>query len=536
MGVGARMAWNGASGAISEAFTSGGFLDREESSFPHLLMALLWIVRGIACFLPVVLCLTVSGMSGNYLLTNPLLRAHGTNPYNTLLAETAAPLFNSGTCREMSMGGNVFDTIVFHMPNRRDTRGRRAESRPAESEGALVDEPLFAWHIADDDLPRSFFFISRGDVAHRRVGKFIFKGFYFGKRRADDCPLSSRDGSPPRMHVRPGSQSRRTRCRMSDVSHFTCLCVWWCAESRPSVFPLIRAPPRGLSFTCSHLPVCGRASVRPLYLFLMLFGPRPVSIGNDTSAVSRDELLTRNLIRLDVCRRMIVLEPFACAVFAGHSLNNAPGSGLMATLPLNGNFNNSYSVGKDLGEVGDLGEGALDEAALEKMIISELVQNNLRTCRGSQSAEQGGRQAATVSRGDAASLVHGGEPAGVGLGLEAPLLPQRTHSLLYPPHPHPGVGCEGGGYLTQLPPDSERRPQPHNPNRDSLYASLPNLVDGPAAPDGIVQDVYYMGAPVQAPSLQPYYDIGVSAADSVRDCVPEGETSSDGQMQLVTSL
>ncbi|XP_075615894.1 adhesion G protein-coupled receptor L2 isoform X9 [Balearica regulorum gibbericeps] len=42
------------------------------------------------------------GMTGNYLLTNPLLRPHGTNnPYNTLLAETvvcnapSAPVFNS---------------------------------------------------------------------------------------------------------------------------------------------------------------------------------------------------------------------------------------------------------------------------------------------------------------------------------------------------------------------------------------------------------------------------------------------------------
>lgn len=43
----------------------------------------------------------ILGMTGNYLLTNPLLRPHGTNnPYNTLLAETVvcntptAPVFN----------------------------------------------------------------------------------------------------------------------------------------------------------------------------------------------------------------------------------------------------------------------------------------------------------------------------------------------------------------------------------------------------------------------------------------------------------
>lgn len=47
-------------------------------------------------------CLAIPGMTGNYLLTNPLLRPQGTNnPYNTLLAETVvcntptAPVFNS---------------------------------------------------------------------------------------------------------------------------------------------------------------------------------------------------------------------------------------------------------------------------------------------------------------------------------------------------------------------------------------------------------------------------------------------------------
>lgn len=47
-------------------------------------------------------CLATPGMTGNYLLTNPLLRPQGTNnPYNTLLAETVvcntptAPVFNS---------------------------------------------------------------------------------------------------------------------------------------------------------------------------------------------------------------------------------------------------------------------------------------------------------------------------------------------------------------------------------------------------------------------------------------------------------
>lgn len=39
-------------------------------------------------FLPVSFLCVISGMTGNYLLTNPLLRTHDTNPYNNLLAET----------------------------------------------------------------------------------------------------------------------------------------------------------------------------------------------------------------------------------------------------------------------------------------------------------------------------------------------------------------------------------------------------------------------------------------------------------------
>lgn len=53
-------------------------------------------------FSTLLFCPAAPGMTGNYLLTNPLLRPQGTNnPYNTLLAETVvcntptAPVFNS---------------------------------------------------------------------------------------------------------------------------------------------------------------------------------------------------------------------------------------------------------------------------------------------------------------------------------------------------------------------------------------------------------------------------------------------------------
>lgn len=66
---------------------------------------------------------------------------------------------------------------------------------------------------------------------------------------------------------------------------------------------------------------------------------------------------------------------------SGHSLNNARDTSAMDTLPLNGNFNNSYSLRKgdytDSVQVVDCGL-SLNDTAFEKMIISELVHNNLR--------------------------------------------------------------------------------------------------------------------------------------------------------------
>ncbi|KAG7282886.1 hypothetical protein CRUP_020724 [Coryphaenoides rupestris] len=72
----------------------------------------------------------------------------------------------------------------------------------------------------------------------------------------------------------------------------------------------------------------------------------------------------------------------------GHSMNNVVrDTSAMDTLPLNGNFNNSYSLRNgdfgDAVQVVDCGLN-LDDAAFEKMIISELVHNNLRACNKSQ--------------------------------------------------------------------------------------------------------------------------------------------------------
>uniref|UniRef100_A0A3Q1FU23 Adhesion G protein-coupled receptor L2a n=2 Tax=Acanthochromis polyacanthus TaxID=80966 RepID=A0A3Q1FU23_9TELE len=256
----------------------------------------------------------------------------------------------------------------------------------------------------------------------------------------------------------------------------------------------------------------------------------------------------------------------------GHSLNNAVrDTSAMDTLPLNGNFNNSYSLRN-----GDFGDSvqvvdcglSLDDAAFEKMIISELVHNNLRyhhhhhterappkvTVVGGSSSEDD----AIVA--DASSLVHVGDAVGLELHhqqeLEAPLIPQRTHSLLYAPQKK--VRTDGGvetlvSQLTPTDPDESLQ----SPNRDSLYTSMPNLRDSPfpeSSPDVVEdlspskrsenEDVYYKSMPNLGAGhqLQAYYQIGRGSSSdgyiipiTKEGCIPEGDVR-EGQMQLVTSL
>uniref|UniRef100_A0A7N8XR33 Adhesion G protein-coupled receptor L2a n=1 Tax=Mastacembelus armatus TaxID=205130 RepID=A0A7N8XR33_9TELE len=246
-----------------------------------------------------------------------------------------------------------------------------------------------------------------------------------------------------------------------------------------------------------------------------------------------------------------------------HSLNNVVrDTSAMDTLPLNGNFNNSYSLRN-----GDFGDSvqvvdcglSLDDAAFEKMIISELVHNNLRrappkvTVVGCSSSEDNAILA------DASSLVHMGDTVGLELHhqqeLEAPLIPQRTHSLLYAPQKK--VRTDGGvdtliSQLTPTKPDDSLQ----SPNRDSLYTSMPNLRDSPcpeSSPDVVDdlspsktsenEDVYYKSMPNLGAGhqLQAYYQIGKGSSDGYiipitkEGSIPEGDVR-EGQMQLVTSL
>ncbi|XP_040560560.1 adhesion G protein-coupled receptor L2 isoform X19 [Gallus gallus] len=251
----------------------------------------------------------------------------------------------------------------------------------------------------------------------------------------------------------------------------------------------------------------------------------------------------------------------------GHSLNNARDTSAMDTLPLNGNFNNSYSLRNgdynDSVQVVDCGL-SLNDTAFEKMIISELVHNNLRGSSKNHNLERtlpakavigGSSSEDDAIVADASSLMHSDTP-GLELHhkeLEAPLIPQRTHSLLY--QPQKKVKTEGtDSYVSQLTAEADDHLQ--SPNRDSLYTSMPNLRDSPypeSSPDveedlspsrrSENEDIYYKSMPNLGAGhqLQMYYQISRGNSDGYiipinkEGCIPEGDVR-EGQMQLVTSL
>ncbi|XP_077412678.1 adhesion G protein-coupled receptor L2b.1 isoform X5 [Vanacampus margaritifer] len=269
------------------------------------------------------------------------------------------------------------------------------------------------------------------------------------------------------------------------------------------------------------------------------------------------------------------------------SLSNSRDISAMDTLPLNGNFNNSYSLRDDDYEaVGvrapppDMAGLNLDDVAFEKMIISEIVHNNLRpraAPRGRGDARRG-RDPPVAPRTTTAAADRGGGGSGSeddaieadhveasspqrGNGreghaplelllhphhkeaLEAPLLPQRTHSLLYNAQKAPRQLEEG----TATPGEDAS-----NNNRDSLYTSMPNLRDSPPAspypPEeeeedelspstrSDSEDACHKSMPElgDAPPLS-YYHINRVPGDGG---VPpqEGDAPADGQMQIITSL
>ncbi|XP_063317178.1 adhesion G protein-coupled receptor L2-like isoform X6 [Pelmatolapia mariae] len=289
------------------------------------------------------------------------------------------------------------------------------------------------------------------------------------------------------------------------------------------------------------------------------------------------------------------------------SLSNSRDISAMDTLPLNGNFNNSYSLRDDDYEAvgvrapGDLGGLNLDDAAFEKLIISEIVHNNLRP-RGAPKGRDAPRERdrvlppqtrVTVDRGgggggsgsedDAIVADHADASSpqrGSGRGghatlelllhphhkevLEAPLLPQRTHSLLYSSQKPPRCleGQSGHGSETVTAEEDMGSHSPSN-NRDSLYTSMPNLRDSPSpsaspyppeeeeeeeelspSPQSESEDAYHKSMPELGDAPQPlsYYHINRGTSDGCiippnnEDCAHDGEAPADGQMQLITSL
>lgn len=272
-----------------------------------------------------------------------------------------------------------------------------------------------------------------------------------------------------------------------------------------------------------------------------------------------------------------------------HSLSHSRDISTMDTLPLNGNFNNSYSLrGDDYEAVrapGDLGGINLDDVAFEKMIISEIVHNNLRP-RGAPKGRDAHRERdraltrTTLDQGsgseddaivadhtEASSPQRGparGGPAPLELllhphhkeVLEAPLLPQRTHSLLYSAQKAPRR-LEGPAHETVIAVEDSDSQSPSN-NRDSLYTSMPNLRDSPSAspyppeeedlshsPHSDSEEAYRKSMPELGDGPQPlsYYHINRAPSDgcilppeNTEDCAQDGQTASDGQMQLITSL
>nr|XP_057921663.1 adhesion G protein-coupled receptor L2-like isoform X4 [Doryrhamphus excisus] len=279
-----------------------------------------------------------------------------------------------------------------------------------------------------------------------------------------------------------------------------------------------------------------------------------------------------------------------------HSLSNSRDISAMDTLPLNGNFNNSYSLRDDDYETvgvrapGDVGGLNLDDAAFEKMIISEIVHNNLRPRVAPKARDiprerdvalppqtrvivdrgSGSEDDAIVADHVEASSPQRGASQGVHAplelllhphhkeALEAPLLPQRTHSLLYSAHKAPRrmEGQPGIGDETVMTAEDASN------NRDSLYTSMPNLRDSPSAspyppeqeeededelsPSIQSEDTYHKSMPELGDTPPPlsYYHINRVTSDgcvlppptSQEHCATEGDTPSDGQMQLITSL
>ncbi|XP_052408946.1 adhesion G protein-coupled receptor L1-like [Carassius gibelio] len=288
--------------------------------------------------------------------------------------------------------------------------------------------------------------------------------------------------------------------------------------------------------------------------------------------------------------------------------------GGMETLPLNGNFNNSYSLrsvggsGAPGGSCDFLGGGGgdspppllnprgsetlggirrnlSDAAAFEKMIISELVHNNLRGGGGAGGTD---RTCGSLVRGHGhMGMGRGGGGAEPAIGiednedfhsresrqrtpqdvellykaLEEPLLLQRAQSVLYQSDPDESESYTAdlteslghSGHSGQSAPGQGHNGAPDSPARDSLYTSITNLRDSPypdSSPEPLEvvprsaqppEELYYSsGRPAigsRGAPMQTFYQAPPRRPSTEAHPAPEPPHSEgDGQMQLVTSL
>lgn len=247
-----------------------------------------------------------------------------------------------------------------------------------------------------------------------------------------------------------------------------------------------------------------------------------------------------------------------CVIAGQHSRTNSRDVSAMDTLPLNGNFNSSYS---------------LDDAAFEKMIISELVHNNLRPRahpRCQDDSEQvpnsdlcppsrhvgmgmvGGRMEDDANDTNHPVLELLLQPHHREV-LEVPLLPQRTHSLLYSAKQ---ASRQPARHRQEEEEDRKEidgaEQNESTDNRDSVYTSMPELRDsspslcphdaedeGPLSSSGHSEtDEPCHKSTVDSVQPASYYHISESCSGfEDNECPPsDAESPKDGQMQLITSL
>uniref|UniRef100_A0A4W4HHD7 Adhesion G protein-coupled receptor L1a n=1 Tax=Electrophorus electricus TaxID=8005 RepID=A0A4W4HHD7_ELEEL len=226
--------------------------------------------------------------------------------------------------------------------------------------------------------------------------------------------------------------------------------------------------------------------------------------------------------------------------------------GGMETLPLNGNFNNSYSLRGGVGgaggaeTLGGLRRNLSDAASFEKMIISELVHNNLRgglAAGGAEEEDYAQREGHQQRTPQDVELLY--------KALEEPLLLQRAQSVLYQSDPDESESYTAD--LTESPGQCAVGPVPDSPTHDSLYTSITNLRDSPypdSSPEPLEvvprsarppEELYYSsGRPAlgsRGAPMQTFYQVPARRPSGEVQPAPEpAHGEGDGQMQLVTSL